>query len=133
MRLRLLLLFPWICLLGAASARAQTRAPSVDVAGGCVAASVDLLASTGREALYRILFVNRCGAPRSFFWCAESPGAPVPAAVACPKGRGVPAEPRHAIIHRKEFQWHLPRGSRIRVHDCAGQDIPTAEFGCAAP
>ena len=44
-----------------------------------------------------------------------------------------PAEPRHAILQRKEFQWHLPRGSRIRVHDCAGQDIPTADFGCAAP
>jgi hypothetical protein len=119
-------------LLCAAGSRAEALAPS-GPAGGCVAISVDVLSETGGQALYRIVFVNRCAAPRSFYWCAENPGTPVPAAVVCPKGQGFPAEPRQAILRRKEFQWHLPRGSRIRYHDCAEQDVPTTEFGCAAP
>lgn len=130
MRLQLVLL-PLMVLFGAAHARAEALAPAV--APACVAASVSLLESGGGDALYRIVFVNRCGTPRNFFWCAENPGALVPATLVCPKGRGFAAEPRHSILHRKEFQWHLPRGSRIRVHDCANPDVPTAEFGCAAP
>ncbi|MFY9315734.1 MAG: hypothetical protein WAO95_09255 [Burkholderiales bacterium] len=113
-------------------ARAEALAPSENAATACVAASVDVLADTRNHSLYRIVFVNRCGAPRSLLWCAENPGVPVPAAVACPSGLGFPAEPRHAIARRKEFQWHLPRGSRIRFHDCAGREVPTAGFGCAA-
>jgi len=132
MRLRLPLL-SLLLLLVPAGARAEALAPSSDASGGCLAASVDVLSETGGQALYRIVFVNRCAAPRSFYWCAENPGAPVPAAVVCPKGQGFPAEPRQAILRRKEFQWHLPRGSRIRYHDCAEQDVPTTEFGCAAP
>ena len=120
-------------VLGPAGARAEALTPASGAVGGCVAASVDVLSDAGSQSLYRIVFVNRCGAPRSFFWCAENPGAPVPPAVVCPRGRGFAAEPRHAIVNRKEFQWHLPRGSRIRFHDCAGQDVPTAEFGCAPP
>jgi hypothetical protein len=130
MRTYLLLL---LLALGATGARAEALAPSPDAAGGCVAASVDVLADAGGQALYRIVFLNRCNSPRSLFWCADHPGAPVPAALVCPRGRGFLAEPRHAIVHRKEFQWHLPRGSRIRYHDCPGQDLPTSDFGCAAP
>jgi hypothetical protein len=118
--------------LGAAGAAAESNAPSSEATGGCVTARVDVLADAGNQSLYRIVFFNRCSETRSFFWCAENPGAIVPAAVTCPKGRGFPIEPKHAILQRKEFQWHLPRGSRIRVHDCPGQDVPTAEFGCAA-
>jgi hypothetical protein len=122
-----------LLLLGLAGSRAEALTPASAADGSCVAASVDVLSDAGSQALYRIVFVNRCTAPRSFFWCAENPGARVPAAVVCPKGRGFPAEPRHAIVIRKEFQFHLPRGSRIRFHACAGQEVPTAEFGCAPP
>jgi hypothetical protein len=122
-----------LLLLCAAGARAEAIAPSQDTASGCVSASVNVLADAGGQALYRIVFVNRCDAPRNLFWCAENPGAPVPPALVCPRGRGFVVEPRHALVSRKEFQWHLPRGSRIRYNDCPGQDLPTAEFGCAAP
>jgi hypothetical protein len=124
-------LLPLAFLLVAASARAQPLAPASSA--GCVSARVEVLGESAAQALYRIVFVNRCGTPRNFFWCAENASAAIPAALACPRGRGFPAEPRHAISQRKEFQWHLPRGSRIRVHDCADRDIPTADFGCAAP
>jgi hypothetical protein len=130
MRMRVLI---YLCLLGAAGARAEALAPTHDAASGCVTAQVEVLAGTGGQALYRINFVNRCGAPRNLYWCADHPGAPVPPAVVCPRGRGFVVEPRHALVHRKEFQWHLPRGSRIRYHACQGQDLPTAEFGCATP
>jgi hypothetical protein len=119
--------------LCASGARAEAVAPSPYAAGGCVTASVEVLSDAGGQALHRIVFVNRCNAPRTLFWCADNAGAPVPAALMCPRGRGFPAEPRHQIVQRKEFQWHLPRGSRIRYQDCAGQDVPTSEFGCAAP
>jgi hypothetical protein len=125
-------LLPLLILLAAAGARAEALAPA-GARAGCVTANVEILGESGVQALYRIVFTNRCGAARTFFWCAENAGTAVPAALMCPRGRGFPAEPRHAILQRKEFQWHLPRGSRIRVHDCAGQDIPTADFGCAAP
>jgi hypothetical protein len=130
MRMRLFLSLLLSC---AAGARAEAIAPSQDAVGGCVSASVNVLADAGGQALYRIVFVNRCGAPRNLYWCAENPGAPVPPALVCPRGRGFAVEPHHALVNRKEFQWHLPRGSRIRYHDCPGQDLPTAEFGCAAP
>ena len=121
-----------LLLLCAVVARAE-GIPPADGPGSCVAASIDVLADARNLSLYRIVFVNHCGAPRSLFWCAENPALSVPAAVACPASRGAPAEPRHAIVQRKEFQWHLPRGSRIRFRDCPGKDIPTAGFGCAAP
>ena len=130
MRMRLYFLLLMLC---ATAARAEALAPSPDAAGGCVAASVEVLAEGGSQALYRIVFVNRCGAPRTLYWCADHPGAGVPPALVCPRGRGFAVEPRHAIVNRKEFQWHLPRGSRIRYHDCPGKTLPTAEFGCAAP
>ena len=125
-------LLPLLFLLVAASARAEALAPS-SADAGCVSARVEVLGESTAQALYRIVFVNRCGVPRSFFWCAENPSTAVPAVLACPRGRGFAAEPRHAIQRRKEFQWHLPRGSRIRVHDCADRDIPTTDFGCIAP
>jgi len=133
MRLLRLFLLSWLYLLGPAGARAEALAPISGAAGGCLDVSVDVQADAGNQALYRISFVNRCTAPRSLYWCAENPGAPVPAAVICPKASNFPAEPRHAILRRKDFQWHLPRGSRIRFRDCPGQDVPTTEFGCAAP
>ena len=130
MRIRLLLLLLLFCTAGA---RAEALAPAHDVASGCVRAEVEMLAEAGSQALYRISFVNRCGAPRNLYWCADHPGALVPATLVCPRGRGFVVEPSHVLVHRKEFQWHLPRGSRIRYHACEGQDVPTAEFGCATP
>ena len=57
----------------------------------------------------------------------------VPAAVACPVARGLGAELRHLIQHRREFQWHLPVGVRIRFQDCPGRDVPTPDFHCESP
>lgn len=135
MRLRHILLL-LAAVLFAEPARAEALAPSAS-AGGCLAASVDALqAVAGGQVLYRIVFHNRCDAPRSFFWCAEHPAALVPAAVACaraPGARGFGGGLQHLIQHRKEFQWHLPAGARIRFHDCPGGEVPSGEFGCEAP
>jgi hypothetical protein len=130
MRIRLFLLLLWLC---ACVARAESLAPAHDAVAGCIAANVQVLTESGSQSLYRIEFVNRCSAPRNLYWCVENAAAPVPAALVCPRGRGFVLEPLHALVHRKQFQWHLPRGSRIRYHACAGQDLPTAEFGCTTP
>jgi hypothetical protein len=132
--MRLQILFALLtATLFADTARAEALAP-VPSAGRCLAANIEAQQVVGSgETLYRIAFVNRCDLPRSFFWCAENPGAQVPAAIACPRAGGFPVEPRHQIVRRKEFQWHLPPGSRVRFHDCAARDIPTSEFGCDAP
>jgi hypothetical protein len=132
----LLLLFSLPAVLLAQTTRAQALAhASPD--GSCLSVSVDALeVIASGQVLTRIVFVNHCDEQRTFFWCAENSGAPVPAAVACPRsqgGRGAGAELRHTIAYRKEFQWHLPRGTRIRFQDCPGQEIPTAEFGCTPP
>lgn len=110
---------------------AEATAP----AAGCVSASIDARPIDG-QILYRIVFVNQCDAPRSIFWCVENPSAAVPPPVACPRAETAAryaAEPRYWIAHRKEFQWNLPAGSRIRYRDCAGQEVPTVEFSCAPP
>jgi hypothetical protein len=125
----LLLAFLMLC---AAGARAEPAAPS-SAGGGCVVASVEIRVDASAWDRYRIVFLNRCSEARNLYWCAQSPGASVPPALACARGRGFPAEPRHRLVQRKEFQWHLPRGTRIRYHDCGGQELPTADFGCAAP
>jgi len=57
----------------------------------------------------------------------------VPAAVACRSQRGFGPESQHAILQRKEFQWHLPPGARIRFQDCSELEMPTADFNCAPP
>jgi hypothetical protein len=115
----------------AETARAEALAPP-GPASHCLSADIyPLHPDDDGRVLYRIVFVNRCDVPRSFFWCAEHPGAQVPAAVACRSQRGFGAELRHAIGHRKEFQWHLPPGARIRFQECSTREIPTAEFGCA--
>jgi hypothetical protein len=130
MRAFLLFLLLMLC---AAGARAEALAPSLEATGGCLAASVmpdrrrrqpGALSHRLREPLRRAA---------QFLLVRENSGATVPAALLCPRGRGVAVEPRHAIVYRKEFQWHLPRGSRIRFHDCPGQEHPTADFGCSAP
>ena len=122
-----------LALMFAEPARADAFAPS-GPAYSCIAASVDVLQDAGGgQLLYRIAFRNRCDLPRSFFWCAEHAGAPVPAAVACRSQRGPVAESVYLIGHRREFQWHLPRGARIRFQDCPGDEIPTVEFNCVPP
>src|SRR5262245_59855790 len=98
-RLVLLLL---MAFLGAAGARAD--GPVSAVAAACVTANVNVLGDSGGESLYRIVFTNRCGATRTFFWCAENAATSVPAVLVCPRGRGFAAEPRHSILQRKEFQ-----------------------------
>jgi hypothetical protein len=113
---------------------ASAEALAVDGGARCLSANVDLQPAATGAQLYRIVFLNRCDAPRSFFWCAEHPAAALPPAIACPRaqgGLGPSAELRHSIRLRKEFQWHLPAGARIRFHDCPGEESPTAEFGCA--
>jgi hypothetical protein len=92
-------------------------------------------ASGGRDEqyLYRISFLNRCDSPRRFFWCAEHPSRQVPVAIACPSARGLGAEQRHEIQYRKEFQWHMPPGVRIRFRDCAAGEVPTPDFRCEPP
>ena len=124
------LFVPLLVVLPAETARAEALAAH-GPDGHCLSADIHPLRPDDGRVLYRIVFVNRCDVPRSFFWCAEHPAAQVPAAVACRSQRGFGAEPRHAIGHRKEFQWHLPPGARIRFQECSTQEIPTAEFGCA--
>ena len=120
-----------LALMFAEPARADAFAPS-GPAYSCIAASVDVLQDAGGgQLLYRIAFRNRCDLPRSFFWCAEHSATQVPAAVACRSQRGFGSELRHAIRHRKEFQWNLPPGVRIRFQDCSDLEIPTADFNCA--
>ena len=136
MRLRLILLSFLLLALPARAVRAEALAPALQ-SGSCLRATVDALRSgSDGLVLYRIVFVNRCDAPRSFVWCAEAPATRVPAAVACPQaagGRGFGTELRYAIQFRKEFQWNLPPGARVRFHDCPANEIPGADFACAAP
>ena len=120
-----------LAVLFAETARAAALAPSGSL-GACLLADVQVLRPLDDgQALYRIVFLNRCNLPRSFFWCAEHPSAQVPASVACRSQRGFGPELRHAILHRKEFQWHMPAGARIRFQDCSELEIPTADFNCA--
>ena len=90
-------------------------------------------AGRGGQVLYRITFQNYCGTLRSLFWCAEHPAHPVPAAVACAEVRGTGSEVRQLIKVRREFQWHLPAGARVRYLDCPPQEVPTPDFRCAPP
>lgn len=131
MRFRILFV-SLLALLFAETARAEAFAPS-GPALGCVAANVDVQQDAGGQVLYRIAFRNRCDLPRSLLWCAEHTGAPVPAAVSCRTQRGLGSESVYLIGHRREFQWHLPRGARIRFQDCPGKEIPTTDFNCAPP
>jgi hypothetical protein len=132
----LLLFFSLLTAMPVETTRAQSIAHA-GPDGSCLAASIDAGQNgAGGQILTRIVFVNRCDSPRTFFWCAETSGAPVPPAIACPLspgGRGAGAELRHSIAFRKEFQWYLPPGTRIRFQDCPRPEIPTAEFGCAQP
>jgi hypothetical protein len=114
-------------------ARAEAIAVSGS-AGNCLTAEVDAIRATDDgQVLYRIVFYNRCALPRSFVWCAEHPYAQLPATVACRSQPGPGADLRSAIGYRKEFQWHLPPGSRIRYRDCPSQEVPTPDFNCAPP
>lgn len=127
-------LFLLFVLLSTPLARAEALA--VDGGARCLSANVDLRPAATGAQLYRIVFLNRCESPRSFFWCAEHSAAALPPGVACPRphsGLEPSAELRHYIRQRKEFQWHLPAGARIRFHDCPGEELPTVEFGCTAP
>ena len=125
-----ILVFSLFALLSAELARAEALAPPAP-GGACLSADVNALRAAGDgQMLYQIVFVNRCNLPRSFSWCAEHSQARVPAAVACRSQRGFGSDLRHAIQHRKEFQWQLPPGARIRFQDCADLEIPTADFNC---
>lgn len=132
MRPQQLLLLLFVLL----SSVARAEAIATDGAGRCLSANVDLRpASTGAH-LYRIVFLNHCDGPRNFIWCAEHPVASLPAGIACSRAQAVfgpSPESRHHIRQRKEFQWHLPPGARIRFHDCPAGELPTSDFSCAAP
>lgn len=127
-RLRLFLLLA--ALLPSAGAFAAAE-------GDCVSAKVERAAARGGVfELYRIVFQNRCERPRNLYWCAEADKGPLPPGLACVRAQatvGPIAESRHAIRLRKEFQWHLPAGTRIRYHDCPLGEMPTTDFGCAPP
>jgi hypothetical protein len=128
---QLLLLF---ALLSVSLARAE--AVATDGIERCLSANVDLRPASAGAHLYRIVFLNRCDSPRNFIWCADHPAASLPPGIACPRAQGAfgpSPESRHSIRVRKEFQWHLPPGARIRFHDCPGGELPTSEFSCAPP
>ena len=126
----LILLSSLLAALFAETARAEALAPPGS-AGHCLSADIRALgALDDGQVLYRIVFLNRCESPRVFFWCAEHSATQLPATVACRSQRGFGSELRHAIRYRKEFQWNLPPGVRIRFQDCSDQGIPTAEFSC---
>jgi len=126
-----ILLFSLLAVLFAETARAEALAPA-GAAGHCLSADVNALRPLDNgQVLYRIVFLNRCESLRIFFWCAEHSATRLSATVACRSQRGFGSELRHAIRHRKEFQWSLPPGVRIRFQDCSDQEIPTAEFSCA--
>lgn len=119
-----------LVVLFAETARAEALAPAGST-DHCLSADVNALRPlAGGLVLYRIVFLNHCETPRSFSWCAEHSATQVPASVACGSQRGFGSEQRHAIRYRKEFQWTLPPGVRIRVQDCSDAEIPTADFGC---
>lgn len=124
-----------LVLLYAATARAETIAPAAQPSA-CIEPQVEALSEGTRGAwLYRIVFRNRCDDPRSLYWCADKPGAAPPEPVAClaiGRAGDAPAEPRHIVLHRKEFQWHLPPDTRIRFRDCPAQELPTFGLGCVA-
>ena len=127
----LIFLLSLLTVLHAETARAEALAPPAS-SGHCLSADIlALRADDDGRVLYRIVFVNRCELPRSFFWCAEHPLAQVPAAVACRSQHGFGPELRQTIGYRKEFQWHLPPGARIRFQDCSTQEVPTADFNCS--
>jgi hypothetical protein len=127
----LILLLPLLAVLFAETARGEALAPHGST-GHCLSADINALRPLENgQVLYRIVFLNRCEAPRSFFWCAEHSATQVPATVACRSQRGFGSELRHAIRYRKEFQWNLPPGIRIRFQDCSDLEIPTADFSCA--
>jgi len=127
----ILLAFAWFPALALAEAISPSAAPS-----RCLDSDVEVVSSGAQGGwLYRIEFRNRCDARRSLYWCAENPGATLPEQVACPRvGRAgeAAAEPLHFVLHRKEFQWHLPPGTRIRYRDCPAQELPTYGMGCVA-
>jgi|CXWL01.1.fsa_nt_gi hypothetical protein len=126
-----ILVFSLLVAPFAETARAEALAPPGPMSS-CLSANVQVLRPLDNgQALYRIVFVNRCELPRSFFWCAEHPSMRMPAPVACRSQGGFGPELRHAIVLRKEFQWHMPAGARIRFQDCSGLEIPTADFNCA--
>jgi len=130
MRLRLSVLFLFAALFQGPAAAEPLEAPSP--AHACVRADVlPLGATAGEQVLYRIVFQNFCGVTRSLFWCAEHPARPVPAAIACADVRGPGVEVRQMIRVRREFQWYLPPGARVRYLDCPPQEIPTPDFRCA--
>lgn len=121
----------WFPALASAEALAPGATPSL-----CLDSQVEVL-NPGAQGgwLYRIVFRNRCGLHRSLYWCADNPGSALPEQIACPKAARAgqaPAEPRHQVLHRKEFQWHLPPGTQIRYRDCPAQELPTYGLGCTS-
>lgn len=123
-----------VLALFASTAHAEAIAPAAQ-SSACIDSDLEAVsAGAGGAWLYRIVFRNRCGVQRSLYWCADNPAAAPPEQVACPRAAragDAPAEPRHVVLHRKEFQWHLPPGTRIRYRDCPPQELPTYGMGCA--
>ncbi len=113
----------------AETARAEIHAPAESA---CLSADAQTESTDGSGPAYRIVFKNRCGAARSFSWCAENAQARVPAEIGCANGGAPSGEQRYVIHHRKEFLWRLPQGTRIRFQDCPEQEVPTS-LGCAQP
>jgi hypothetical protein len=133
--LPLLHAFLLVAALVPALARAEAIAPTTRPST-CLDPDVEVVTAGAQGGwLYRIVFRNNCDAHRSLYWCADNPGATLPEQVACPRvarADEAPAEPRHFVLHRKEFQWHLPPGTRIRYRDCPAQEVPTYGMGCAS-
>jgi len=115
----------------AQTARAEAYSPA-PAESACLSANAHEDTTSDGGPAYRIVIRNRCGAPRSFSWCAENAHARVPAEIGCASGGRVSGEQRYVIVHRKEFLWRLPPGTRIHLQDCPEQEVPTS-LGCAPP
>jgi hypothetical protein len=132
--MRLLLPLPFLLAAGIAAPALAQPVNGALPPGACIVSEVSPLdAGQGGQVLYRITFQNYCGSPRSLFWCADHPERPVPPAVACAETRGTGPEVRQLIKVRREFQWYLPSGARVRYLDCPPQEVPTADFRCEPP
>ena len=129
--MRLLLPLPFLLAAALATPALAQPVNGAQPPGTCVISQITPLGNgQDGQVLYRIAFQNYCGNPRSFFWCAEHPARPVPPAIACAAARGVGSEVRQLINVRREFQWYLPAGARVRHLDCRPQEAPTPDFRC---
>lgn len=119
-------------MLAGADALAPTPLRAAESPANCLSIASQVLGVSGPRRLYRIVFTNGCEAPRVVAWCAEHPSATVPDTIACPKSVAgeAPAPGAFLVARRREFQWTLPAGSRLRHVACPQGELPTLGYQC---